>query len=109
MNTEKEILPHIFCSLLNLEKKLILTKANTPKKGRLADKIAYDLAQHTKVLKKMRRLANQIQFAIAHKNQIETAKLLKIYYALNQMVKPEILTNLSSSSKPKLRAAQNAH
>lgn len=109
MNTQKEILPHIFSSLLRLEKKLAIIKASTPKKGRLAIKVEYDLAQHLKILRQMRRIANQLQFAIAHKNQVETAKLLKVYYALNQMVRPEINTNLHSSSKTRLRAVQNAH
>lgn len=109
MITQKQIIPHIFSSLLRLERSHAILKSRAPRKGAAATRAEESIREQAKILKKMRRTANLIQFAVARKNQVETTKLLKIYYAMNQMILPEMRSQLHSSSASRLRAISNAH
>ena len=97
MNTKKEIIPCIFASLQGLERKLSIMKS-----AKNTDNLSHNIGQQEKVLKEMRCVANKIQTSFARNRNTETQNLLKVYYGLNNLVRPEINHSISSSKFKKV-------
>lgn len=88
---DKSIIPHVFASLLSLERTVgnveRLAKADSTENAKSA--LALIPAQR-KVLESMRRAANSLQLQLAAGDTLGTIRSLKIFYGLNHMVRPEL-------------------
>lgn len=102
--TNKEIIIHVFSSLQSLEKYLDSIKKLVRGKEKTAD----GLVQHEKVIRCMRRMANKIQLDVAHDDWDAAVRSLKIFYGLNHMIRPELVSTLMrlSGSKSPLEHCQ---
>lgn len=77
-----KIIPHIFGSILSLEKSLLIAKQQRLKLP------SEDLP---KILAEMRKLAQLIQLQFAKKDDESAARSLKLFYGLLSMIRPLIM------------------
>ncbi len=89
MNTKIAI--HVFAALQGLEKSFDAIKAQVQQGNPEHEKISAVLPKQQEILIDMRRTANLLQLHLAKKDWSEAVRSLKIFYGLNQLVRPDIL------------------
>ena len=95
----KELIPHVFASLQSLERYVDIIKSSLESSDHTGNELRAMVPQYETTLKKMRRTANKLQFQVAADNQQQIIRSLRIFYGLNHMVRPEILSSFLSLSK----------
>ena len=87
----KEIIPHVFATVMNLERYfgtiIAMIRDGSPEQKKLSS----ELPQIERIIKNMRQAANKLQFELAGNNEKAALRSLQIFYGLNHMVRPEIL------------------
>ena len=82
----------IFGALHTLERSLDLCKNTMLKNSNLPERITGSIAEQERIIKHMRRVANKLQFELAQQDWAAVHRSLNIFYSLNQMVRPEIMS-----------------
>jgi len=95
----KQIIPHVFGSLQTLERYVDQIRSSASRDGQLGREVANLLRQSESVLQNMRRTANRLQLQLAAKDAGAVVRSLRIFYGLNHIVRPELLTALAHFSK----------
>ena len=92
----KHLIVHVFAVVQSLEKCISLSKEVIDGNKSLPAQIAKNIAEQERIVRKMRRTANRLQFEFANENWIESTRLLQVFYGLNHMVRPEVRTTYQS-------------
>ena len=92
---DKSIIPHVFSSLMSLERQLDRQNAGAEKRD------AQFISEARKVINHMRRVANQLQLTVASNDERSTVRALRIYYGLLHMVRPELVSSPDSHDAPR--------
>lgn len=93
---KKEMVVHMFATVQSLEKcvaqnRRMLAESNTqPGHARAA------VEQQQRVLTQMRRVANRLQLLLVKKDWVEIVRLTSVFYGLNSLVRPEIMSMFSA-------------
>ena len=87
MNTEK--LYRVFGTIQALERSLVSGEQAVASKL-IAPRLRVNIAEQYRVLGHMRQVAKQLEFQVGMTSQEEESRLLKIFYSLHHMLKPEI-------------------
>ena len=90
----QQLIAHVFSAVLTLERCLEEMKTAVSVRPDLSY-LALQLSQQAKVVRQMRQVANRMQLEVASSNQLATGRSIAIFYALNQMVRPEIMKTYS--------------
>lgn len=98
----KQLLSHVFSTVMHLERSLAEIDSLTDSVSD-REQIRQNLAQQTKVVRQMRVTANKLQMAVAADNTIDSHRFINIFYALNQIIRPEIMKSLASLLNPNVR------
>ena len=109
VNQNKEIIPNVYASLLGLERKIKTIRTIQSNSSDKSTQVNASLEEQEKVLKHMRQTANKLQLALAKKDAIEIARLLQIYYGLNHMVQPEVVSTFRKVTLDSLKNSLSNH
>lgn len=91
---DKSIIPHVFASLLNIERQLqSVTSVPQQSDAREREASAQLHAEQRKVVAHMRRIANHLQLLVASNDISGAVRALRVYYGLNHMIRPELFGN----------------
>lgn len=108
---QKEIVYRVFSTVQSLEQQVENLKNQLGLNPKTNEKHLSQIAEFEAVIKSMRRTANKLQIEAAKKDASPSVRLLKIFYGLNYMVRPEVLKasmSLFSDSPIQIsNAAQN--
>ena len=93
---KKETLVHMFATVQSLEK-CVEQNRKMLCENRTQPEFAYEaVEQQAEILKKMRRVANQLQVLLVKQDIKQISRFTQIFYSLNSMVRPEIMSMFSS-------------
>jgi hypothetical protein len=102
---DKAVIFHIFGSLQALEQNIDATKKRLLTSDEKNSPQQYEaLLEHEKIVKQMRTFANKLQLEFARGNTTETLRYMNIFYCLNQMVRPEIISSYRTASNIKYKS-----
>jgi|GEM_PF-6694938 len=93
---DSQIIVHVFAAIQALE------KCHDNSRRMLGEQKTQPLSVHTallqqsRILRAMRQSANNLQLELARKDWIKATRSLKIYYGLNNMIRPEIMATFSA-------------
>jgi len=93
---KQTILVNIFSTLQSLEKVASQNRQMAQGYTSKMPSTSSSLDQQEQVLRKMRRTANRLQFEFVTNNWDAAVRLLNVFYGLNHMVRPEIMTSFAS-------------
>ncbi len=110
----KQLIPHVFASVQTLERYVETIRAKSSGHPGLEADLKSLLPQFESFLVSMRRVANKLQLQVASKDALAIARSLKVFYGLNHIVRPEILSVVLSitqcAERPKVElAASETH
>ena len=94
-----EVIPHVFASLQTLERYLEQVRTLSTRAVEFSAELRTRIPEFERVVKQMRRTANKLQFQVAANNQAEIVRSLRIFYGLNHMLRPELLSTLIKLTK----------
>lgn len=95
----KELIPHVFASLQNLERYLENIKKFSDTSAAHAPSLLRSIEDQERVLKQMRRVANKLQIEVAREQWDSVVRTLRIFYGLNHMVRPDLMATFVQLSK----------
>ncbi len=106
---DKSIIPHVFASLLSLERHLhFVADSIEAEEGEKQAASRALLAQQRKVIEHMRRVANSLQLHVASNDAPAAVRALRVFYGLNHMVRPELFAARVAASQSKAPIASPA-
>ena len=91
----KELVNHVFDSLQTIENYLSSSKKLLSSTSAKEDA---QIGEQEKVIEKMRWVAYELQLEVSKNDMNTSLRLLRIFYGLNHMVRPEIIATYSSLS-----------
>jgi len=89
---KNELITHVFGAVQGLEKYSTQINSLLDANKNKANLLTSNPEEHNKVIKHMRRIANKLQLEVAKNNTSESYRLLKLFYGLNSLVRPEVLS-----------------
>ncbi len=95
---DSSIVTHVFCSIQALEKLLENSRKMLVEQRHQPLSVHTAVLQQARALRAMRQSANNLQLEVARKDWISAVRSLQIYYGLNSLVRPEIVTTFSALS-----------
>ena len=96
-----KIIPHIFGSILSLEKSLALAEAH---------KLELPSKDLPKIVTEMKKLAQLIQLQFAKQDTENAIRSLKMFYGLLSMIRPLVVDVLRKEvGKPEKKTVSNLH
>ncbi|MFN8389100.1 MAG: hypothetical protein U0136_02275 [Bdellovibrionota bacterium] len=88
----KELIPHVFASVQSLERYVQNIRSLIGDSSSEHESIRAACPDFERVVKQMRRVANKLQFEVAADDNAAIVRSLQIFYGLNHMVRPEVIT-----------------
>ena len=90
----QQLIAHVFSAVLTLERCLEEMRSTVNGRSDL-EHLSPQVIQQSKIVRQMRQVANRLQLEFASANQKASSRSISIFYALNQMVRPEIMKSYS--------------
>ena len=87
-----ELISRVFSIVQSLEKCLEGSRRMVGDYASCVCPINTSLEEQSRVLSRMKKEASRIQYEYESRDWIETARSLAIFYGLNHMVRPEVMT-----------------
>mgnify|MGYP003382194329 CR=1 FL=1 len=103
----KELIPHVFASLQNLERYLENIKRFSDSNVAQPTSLQRSIDDQERVLKQMRRVANKLQIEVAREQWDAVVRTLRIFYGLNHMVRPDVMATFVQLSKGQTRIEES--
>lgn len=98
---KREMVHHTYSVIHQLEQFLDNVKRLISERKTELPDLPVSVQEQERILQQMRRIANKLQLEIAKSNWPGVVRTLRIFYGMNQMIRPELVATLIALSTDK--------